>query len=508
MGYLDYTYRISAAADSAASRTVPTNMANTAQTLALTGGSLALVDLGSGVMAWRLSGGIASGPTPSKTLAVTSGQAAGGGVTLVIRYALTTYPTANDDRIFWWHPSADSVNGVGLRKFGAAGSYSCYRNGNTAYGPSNGEGSAMRTLVIKLVGNESSGTADEQVKTWINTVSRSGTAPNFVGGNTIVGTNGVFDTLKFLPTGVGVADVRDIILYAGEKTDAECAALADGLDAAMTAPDATLPTLSGAVTISGITTSGATATWPAGADNVAVASYETSLDGTAWTDRGNVLTYAFSGLTASTSYTAYVRAKDAAGNVSTPAITGTFTTSAAPATDITMTGPSGGQVGVASAAFTVGANGTISGSHTVTPSDGGAGGTFSPTTVTISAGTPTATFTYTPSTVGARTISATDAGGYTAPATISYTASATAGTLTVSGIKNGSGTLLASTTLPNVVVIQRSNRAALLALTAQATNGAGALVISSGVLAAGVACMVLAFSDDGTAAGAWPATVV
>jgi hypothetical protein len=484
MGYLDYSYRISAAADFAASRAVPTNMANTGQALS-SAGSMTLVDLGGGVRAWRFSGGAASGPTPSKALAVTSGNPAGGGVTMVIRYALTTYPAADDDRIFWWHASADALNGVGLRKFSAAGSYSCYRASNTIYGPSNGEGSAMRTLVIKLVGNESSGTADEQVKTWINTVSRSGTAPNFVGGNPIVGFNGVYDTLKLLPTGVGVADVRDIILYAGEKTDAECAALADGLDAAMTAPDTTLPTLSGAVTISGITTSGATATWPAGADNVAVASYETSLDGTAWTDRGNVLTYAFSGLTASTSYTAYVRAKDAAGNVSTPAITGTFTTSAAPATDITMTGPSGGQVGVASAAFTVGANGTISGSHTVTPSDGGVGGTFSPTTVTISAGTPTATFTYTPSTAGARTISATDAGGYTAPATISYTASATAGTFTSEPLKNNTGTVLASKALTYFRLYDPTTGNLVVSKAGLSTNGSGIVSFSDGALVAG-----------------------
>lgn len=505
MGYLDYTYRISAAADSAASRTVPTNMANTAQALAITGGSMTLVDLGSGVMAWRMSGGIVSGPTPSKTLAVTSGQAAGGGVTLVIRYALTTYPAANDDRVFWWHPSADAANGVGLRRYSTAGSYSCYRNGNTVYGPSNGEANAMRTLVIKLVGNESGGSADEQVKTWINTVSRSGTTPNMVGSNTIAGVAATLDVLKLLPTGVGVADVLDVILYAGEKTDAECAALADDLAAAMTAPDTTLPTLSGTVTISAIGTTTATGTWPAGADNVAVASYETSLDGTTWTDRGNVLTYGFSGLTASTSYTAMVRAKDAAGNVSTPAITGAFTTSAAPATATTLSGPSGGQVGVASAPFTVGLNGT-GGPITITPSDGGGGGSFSPASVSVTY-PATANFTYTPGGVGAKTISIADSGGLTDAASLTYTANATAGTLTVTGIANGSGTLLASTTLPNVVVVQRSSRVQLLALTAQATNGAGTLTITNGALAAGVACMVLAFSDDGSAAGAWPATV-
>lgn len=96
-----------------------------------------------------------------------------------------------------------------------------------------------------------------------------------------------------------------------------------------TTADTTPPTLTGTVTVSAITTTTATLAWPAGADNVAVTSYETSLDGTTWTDRGNVLTIGLTGLTAGTAYTARVRAKDAAGNVSTPAITGAFTTTAA-----------------------------------------------------------------------------------------------------------------------------------------------------------------------------------
>ena len=71
MGLLDYSYRISAAADYAASRAVPTNMANTAQALAAgSGASMTLVDLGSGVRAWRFAGGVVSGTAPSKTLAL------------------------------------------------------------------------------------------------------------------------------------------------------------------------------------------------------------------------------------------------------------------------------------------------------------------------------------------------------------------------------------------------------------------------------------------------------
>lgn len=101
-----------------------------------------------------------------------------------------------------------------------------------------------------------------------------------------------------------------------------------------------------------------------------------------------------------------------------------FTTSAAAATAVTMTGPSSGAVGAASTAFTVGANGTITGTDTVTPSDGGGGGTFTPTSVAISSGTPTATFTYTPASAGAKTISVTNNGGLANPSTITYTASA------------------------------------------------------------------------------------
>lgn len=210
--------------------------------------------------------------------------------------------------------------------------------------------------------------------------------------------------------------------------------------------------------------------------------------------------------TAAGSYSAVIRGTDAAAaTANTNSIA--WTISAAPATATTLTGPSGGQVGVASAPFTVGANGDITGTVTVTPSDGGGGGTFSPTSVAISAGSPTATFTYTPASAGAKTISISDTGSLTDATPITYTASATAGTITVAGIRNGSGGLLASTLLPNVIVVQRSNRALLLALTDQATSDAGALSITSGVLPAGTPCMVFAFSNDGTQAGAWAATV-
>lgn len=105
-------------------------------------------------------------------------------------------------------------------------------------------------------------------------------------------------------------------------------------------------------------------------------------------------------------------------------------TTVATAITLTNASPNSGVVGVASNNFTVGANGALSSSVTVTPNDAGASGTFTPTSVTISSGTPTATFTYTPaSPTGAKTISVTNTGGLTNPASVTYTA--TAGTTTI-----------------------------------------------------------------------------
>lgn len=108
------------------------------------------------------------------------------------------------------------------------------------------------------------------------------------------------------------------------------------------------------------------------------------------------------------------------GSLGNPA---SLTYTASTATAVTLTGPTAGNTGVASTAFTVGANGTLSGSVVVTPSDSSGGGSFSPTSVTISAGSPTGTFTYTPASAGAKTISVTNNGSLSNPSSITYTAS-------------------------------------------------------------------------------------
>lgn len=198
------------------------------------------------------------------------------------------------------------------------------------------------------------------------------------------------------------------------------------------------------------------------------------------------------------SYSATVRVTDSAG---TPATADSnsiaFTVAAAPATATTLSGPTGGQSGQASAPFLVGANGVITGTITVTPSDGGAGGTFTPTSVNISAGTPTAAFTYTPASVGAKTISLSDTGGLTDATALIYTSTSTPGTITVPGLKAWTGTAQIALTVPNVVVIELATRSLVLALTSQTTDSSGNLTMTSGLFVPGVGYMILGFTNDG-----------
>jgi hypothetical protein len=81
------------------------------------------------------------------------------------------------------------------------------------------------------------------------------------------------------------------------------------------AADTQAPTAPGNVTASGITQTSANISWTASTDNVGVTGYDVRVNGVL---NGSTATtsYALSGLTAGTTYTVAVTAKDAAGNVS------------------------------------------------------------------------------------------------------------------------------------------------------------------------------------------------
>lgn len=177
------------------------------------------------------------------------------------------------------------------------------------------------------------------------------------------------------------------------------------------------------------------------------------------------------------------------------------------ATATTLSGPSSGTNGVASTNFTVGANGTITGTVTVTPSSGGGGGTFTPTTVAISSGTPTATFTYTPASTGAKTISISDDGGLTDATSLTYTVSAGAATATTLSGPSGGTVSVAST---NFTVGANGTITGTVTVTPSSGGGGGTftpttVAISSGTptatftyTPASTGAKTISISDDGS----------
>jgi hypothetical protein len=165
------------------------------------------------------------------------------------------------------------------------------------------------------------------------------------------------------------------------------------------------------------------------------------------------------------------------------------------ATAITLTGPSSGTVGSPSTNFTVGANGTITGTITVTPSDGGDGGSFSPTSLAISSGTPTATFTYAAANAGSptATINVTNSGGLSNPAGIAYSATVPAATSMTIALKQSGGTTAAAgiTGIRGVIL----NASTLDACTAVLDNFSGESTDASGNLVLDITGLGLAVGD-------------
>ncbi|MGV9450278.1 cellulase family glycosylhydrolase [Streptomyces sp. NPDC003635] len=101
-----------------------------------------------------------------------------------------------------------------------------------------------------------------------------------------------------------------------------------------TAPDTQAPTAPGTPTSSGVTATSATLTWPAATDNVGVTAYDVvRVSGGTETvvASSTTRTATLTGLTANTSYTFAVYARDAAGNRSPRSATAAVTTTATPA---------------------------------------------------------------------------------------------------------------------------------------------------------------------------------
>jgi chitodextrinase len=101
-------------------------------------------------------------------------------------------------------------------------------------------------------------------------------------------------------------------------------------------PDTTAPTAP-TLSASGTTTTTTNLSWSGATDNVAVTGYDVYRNGSLLGSTTSATTYAVSGLTASTIYTFNVKAKDAAGNVSSNSNTVSVTTLANTVTYCTST---------------------------------------------------------------------------------------------------------------------------------------------------------------------------
>ena len=101
-------------------------------------------------------------------------------------------------------------------------------------------------------------------------------------------------------------------------------------DTGAPAPDTQAPTAPTNLAASSITASGLTLTWTASTDNVGVTGYQVFQGSTLLNGSVTGTTYAVSGLSCGMGYAFTVKAKDAAGNVSTASNTANATTSACP----------------------------------------------------------------------------------------------------------------------------------------------------------------------------------
>ncbi|MCK6375993.1 MAG: hypothetical protein L6Q69_18105 [Zoogloea sp.] len=116
--------------------------------------------------------------------------------------------------------------------------------------------------------------------------------------------------------------------------------------------DSTVPTLTGAVTVSSLGSSSYTASWPAASDNVAVTGYEYRLNSAAtWTSVGTSTSANIAGRTPGSTDAFEVRAFDAAGNRST-ALSKSVTLTAAVTGTVAVSQPIKNNAGVAQGGLT------------------------------------------------------------------------------------------------------------------------------------------------------------
>ncbi|UDF33515.1 UNVERIFIED_ORG: hypothetical protein LHJ69_12865 [Shinella sp. XGS7] len=493
-----------------AGQSAPTD-AITGAVLTLTGGSVAIYDDPTYGKLWRLIAGYAEN-------GALSGQGLygdGAPKTLVYRFRVLGRQAAFTR---WCLFGTDVSTGLLIGNAGSGGaSASPIRAGAIAGGSMvSGLNHAARNYtegeILTVVLRANFGTTD-LLDVWYTNPSRVGTDPDVALSGAFTFGSGALDTLRLTAATGETVDTLDIHAFDSLLTNAQAvAAVNDIRGFLVTAGDTTPPVLtapSGTATGANTATINATTNEAGGTlyclvNTSATATEAAVLAGSSQAvAAAGVQTVNVAGLLPSTVYYPHLVHVDPAGNKSNVANGASFTTAAAPATALTLTGPTGGQVGTPSTPFTVGANGTVNGSHLVTPSDAGAGGIFAPASVTLTAAQPTATVTYTAASTGAKTISVADANGYAAAPSLTYTASTTAGTITSSELLRNVGKLVGKhASAPfEAMVYSLATGALVLKRTGLTSSAAGVVSFSDGALSAGASYRVVWRRTDTGAEG-------
>lgn len=239
MGLSNYAYRLKAKAGDSA----PVDEKGISGPLV--GGTIALVDRGSGDWAWRFSAGQAITTFPPRAI---SPNAAGGGVTVALTIKIVNYGTLDFDLFTGIGTSAfaptatEPGTGLTLARKGAGDIDVWWHSEQAHLMTTKSIPAGTEVTMVMRMGTQKS-TTYSRVDIWHKTTGRSGTAPDQVGGLMTPATTAL-NTLVVDANNGAIFEIKDYVIWNEELTDADSAAVADNLSAALTpAADTTAPTL-------------------------------------------------------------------------------------------------------------------------------------------------------------------------------------------------------------------------------------------------------------------------
>lgn len=196
----------------------------------LSGGTFSLVDI-SGEPAWRHTGAQATATFAQKILALTGPD---GGITIVARFRIANYGTTEFSFFIsvgdGANASETSVNGLGVGRNGVNDLR--WRAITGAGAPDLTVGTSLRTHVCRI----RTGTTQDWVEAWIDTVGRVGTTPDQTSSAaTMLGLTA--NTLRIQTASTSVLEIAELAIINGELSDADSVAVADDISLLSTGPE-------------------------------------------------------------------------------------------------------------------------------------------------------------------------------------------------------------------------------------------------------------------------------